>query len=392
VQSLKSSEPKILVEGGTAARYVPTGQIVYMLGGTLFAAPFDLERLEVTGAAIPAIEGVLRSTLGSFAHFQFSNNGTLVYIPGPISPIGNQQVIGSLDRNGDVKGLGLMPGNYGFPRVSPNGKRVAFGIDDGKEASIWVYDLSGASSMRKLTLTGANRYPVWSADGEHIAFQSDAEGDKGIFWQRADGTGATERLTKPEKDVEHIPDAWSPDGRTFSFTALRGNDAAVYIFSIQYKKATVFAEAPKSFITNSVFSPNGKWLAYQSYDAKSSEIFVRPFPATGKPYQITKAGGHHPLWSPDGKEVFFVPGPGQFSKLSITTEPSFSFGNPVPVPNGGFLEGGPETPRTYDITPDGKQLIGVITAGQNKTGAPAQQQINVVMSWFSELQQRVAAK
>jgi Tol biopolymer transport system component len=394
VQSLKSSAPELLVEGGSAARYVPTGQIVYMQGGTLFAVPFDLQRLEVTGGPMPAIEGVLRSTLKNiYAHFQFSNNGTLVYIPGPVAATGNQRAIGLLDRNGDVKGLGLMPGNYDCPRISPNGKRVAFGIDNGKEASIWVYDLSGASSMRKLTLTGANRFPIWSADGEHITFQSDREGDKGIFWQRADGTGTADRLTKPDRDIEHIPDAWSPDGQKLSFTAVKGDDAAVWIFSRQDKKATVFAEAPGVFIANSVFSPNGKWLAYQSSEVKSSEIFVQPFPATGTKYQITKAGGgHHPLWSPDGKEVFFIPGPAQFSKLSIRTEPSFSFGNPVSVLNGGFIEEGPVSTRPYDITPDGKQLIGVITAGQNKTGSPAQPQIHVVLNWFEELKQRVAAK
>jgi serine/threonine-protein kinase len=393
VQSLKSSEPKVLVEGGSAGRYVPTGQLVYMLGGTLFAVPFDLQRLEVTGGPMPAIEGVLRSTLSFYAHFQFSNNGTLVYLPGPVTAIENQRTIGLLDRNGEVKGLGLMPGNYGFPRISPNGKRVAFEIDDGKEASIWIYDLSGASSMRKLTFTGANRFPIWSADGEHIAFQSDREGDKGIFWQRADGTGTADRLTKPDKDVEHIPDAWSPDGQKLSFTAVKGDDAAVWIFSRQDKKSTVFAEAPGAFIANSVFSPNGKWLAYQSSETKSSEIFVQPFPATGTKYQITKAAGsHHPLWSPDGKEVFFIPGPTQLSKLSITTEPSFSFGDPVSVPNGGFVEEGPVSTRPYDITPDGKRLIGVIFGGQNSTGTPAQPQIHVVLNWFEELKQRVAAK
>src|SRR5262249_20968400 len=163
-------------------------------------------------------------------------------------------------------------------------------------------------------------------------------------------------------------------------TAVKGSDAGVWIFSLQDKKATVFAEAPGSFIANAVFSSNGKWLAYQATDTKSSEIFVQPFPATGTKYQITKEGGsHHPLWSPDGKELFFIPGPGQLLKLSITTEPTFSFGNPVSVSSGGWDEGGPVAPRDYDITPDGKQLIGVIPFGQNKTGAPSRQEIHVVM-------------
>ena len=261
-------------------------------------------------------------------------------------------------------------------------------IIDGKEASIWVYDLSGTSSMRKLTLTGANRFPIWSADGEHIAFQSDREGDKGIFWQRADGTGTAERLTMPEKDVEHIPDSWSPDGRKFSFSAVKGNTEAVWIFSFPDKKATVFAEAPGAFITNSVFSPDGKWLAYQSYESQRSEIFVQPFPPTGAKYQVSTEGGTTPLWSPARSQLYYWATLSQhLVAVDVQTEPTFSVGKKVVLAIDAIPVAAPFGETNYDLTPDGKQFV-VVTRAVSPSGdadrSPAQQ-MEFVLNWFDEL-------
>jgi serine/threonine-protein kinase len=392
-QDLKSGERKIVVQGGNAARYVPTGHIVYVLGGVLFAVPFDVRHLEVLGGATPIVEGVQRGNFGS-ANFAVSNSGSLAYIPGPASTAAGAgaQNIGLIERTGEVKPLVLVPGSYVYPRISPDGKRVAFGTDDGKESIIWVYDVAGGSSMRRLTFNGRNRYPIWTADSQRVAFQSDRDGDRAIFWQRTDGTGTAERLTKPEKDIEHIPDSSSPDGKEFSFTAIAKGSGAVWIFSLQERKATVFAEAQASFIGRSAFSPDGKWLAYQSSETGSERIFVQPFPATGTKYQISKDSGHHPLWSPDGKELFYIPGPGQFLKMSITTRPEFTFGNPIPAPNGSFIEGGPAVPRSYDITPDGKRFLGVVPIAAEQNGSPIQRQIQVVLHWFEELKQRVPVR
>src|SRR5262249_55499568 len=161
--------------------------------GTLFAVPFDLRRLAVTGGQVPVVEGVRRTTSATgTAQFSFSNNGSLIYVPGPASTAATQQDLTLTDRKGGVEVLKLPPVTYAAPRISPDGKSVAFGIEDGKEAAVWIYELSGARSMRRLTVGGANRYPVWTPDGKRIAFQSDREGDFGIFWQLADGSGMAE--------------------------------------------------------------------------------------------------------------------------------------------------------------------------------------------------------
>ena len=208
VQSLKSSERKTLVSGGSDGRYLPTGHLVYALGGVLFAVPFDLPRLAVTGGPVPIVEGVKRSSGSSgTAHFSVSITGSLVFVPGPASTSSARSDLALVDRNGAVQPLKLPPGAYEYPRLSPDGKRIAVGSDDGKDAIVWIYDVAGASSARQITLGGRNRVPVWSANGERVAFQSDRDGDLGLFWQRADGTTSAERLTKPDKDTAHVPES-----------------------------------------------------------------------------------------------------------------------------------------------------------------------------------------
>jgi serine/threonine-protein kinase len=223
VQSLRTGERKTLVDGGSDGHYIQTGHLLYALGGVVFALRFDTKKLEVLGAPVPVIEGVRRSlggTQSGVAQLSLSDNGTLVYIPGPVSSTTAQLTLGFIDQSGASEILKIAPGPYREPRVSPDGKQVAFTSDDGKEASIWVYDLSGTTSMRRLTLGGNNRYAVWSPDGRRIAFLSDREGTSGIYAQRADGTGGAERLTKPEAGTAQIPESWSPDGKWLLFSAV----------------------------------------------------------------------------------------------------------------------------------------------------------------------------
>jgi Tol biopolymer transport system component len=401
VQSLKSSERKTLVSGGSDARYLETGHLVYALGGVLFAVPFDLGRLAVTGGPVPVVEGVKRSqgTTGT-AHFSVSSTGSLVFVPGPASTSSALSGLALVDRNGAVQPLKLPPGAYEYPRLSPDGKRIAFGTDDGKDATVWIYDVAGARSARRLTLGGHNRVPLWSADGERVAFQSDRDGDLGLFWQPADGTTAAERLTKPDKDTAHVPESWSPDGKTLLFSIGTGStyssSYAVAALSLTDRRVTPVGGIQSAFPPAATFSPDGRWVAYSVSGPSSppgGSLFVQPFPTTGATYPISKGSGFHPTWSPDGKELFYFVGGGgaQFVAVSVTTRPTFTFGNPVPVPRPAAA-GRSGFERDYDITLDGKRFLGVVAAGQTASGAPATPQIQVVLNWFEELKARVPTK
>ena len=397
VQPLKpGSARKLLIDGGADARYVSTGHIVYAFGGTLFAVPFDLGRLQVTGGQVPVVEGVRRSTATSgAAHFSFSNAGSLIYVPGPVSISGGAQItLAMFGRQGELERLKLPLKAYAFPRVSPDGKRVAVSTDDPKDSNVWIYDLAGSTAPRQLTLGGANRYPVWSANGERVAFQSDREGDLGIFWQKADGTGTAERLTpKPEQGIAHIPDSWSPDGKMLAYTAIKGSEAAVWIYSFQDKKVSVFAEKAGALIGRAAFSPDGKWLAYQSTETGTPQIFVQPFPSTGAKYPVARGG--QPFWSPDGREILYNPAAQQIAFVGIATRPSFSFGEPTIMPLAGLRSRNPATdPRVWDVMPDGKKIIGTAEASADpvSSGTTAGPQIQVVLNWFEDLKQRVPVK
>ena len=393
VYSLKSGERKILVEGGSDARYLPTNHLVYARGGVLFAVPFDPRRIEVIGGPVPIVEGVRRST-GNFtgaAQVSVSDTGAAIYIPGPVTASAGLLDLGLIDRNGAVEPLKLAPASYDAVRLSPDGKQIAFGTDDGKEAIVWVYDLSGPNSMRRLSFGGRNRFPIWSADGQRVAFQSDRDGDLAIFWQRADGTGTAERLTKPEQKTSHIPESWSPKGDTLLFRVTKDSGLSLWTFSPADKKTTPFGGVQSSGPTDAVFSPDGRWVAYASVDTGRSTVYVQPFPATGAKYQISRDGGRHPLWSRDGKELrYVIPGGGQYAVATVSTQPAFTFSNPAPAPRP-FQDSLNDTIRTFDITPDGK-FLGGIAAGQTQSGAAAAPQIQVVLNWFEELKQRVPVK
>jgi Tol biopolymer transport system component len=229
-----------------------------------------------------------------------------------------------------------------------------------------------------------------------VAFQSDREGDPGIFWQRADGAGTAERLTKADEGASHIPESWAPDGEHFLYNAGKGGATSLWVFSLKDRKAARFdaVESPASTLTGAVFSPDSRWVAYASQEGRaSSAVYVQPFPPTGAKYQISKNAdaGHHPMWSPDGAELSFSPGPNRLDAVRVTTHPSFTFGEAIPVLRP-FQGAAPTYERPYDISRDGQHFIGLIDAAQMQSAAPVTPPIQVVVNWFEELKARVPTK
>ena len=388
VQSLATGERTTVIEGGSDARYVPTGHLVYALGGNLLAAAFDVQRLEVIGNPVPIIEGVRRATTGSAANFFVSESGSLAYVRGPAKSGSGQLDLALINRTGRVQPLKLPPGAYTTPRVSRDGARITFGAEDGKESTVWTYDLSGTSTMRRLTFGGNNRFPIWSSDGTRVAFQSDRDGDLAIFWQPADGGGMAERLTRPDRGTSHEPESWSPDGEVFLFSVTKDSDISLWMFSMRERKATPFGEVHSLTRTNAVFSPDGRWVAYTSTQQGRAKVFVHPFPPIGAGQQLATEAASQPLWTPDGKELIYNPRPGLIAITRVSTTPTVGFSTPVELTRP-FQTGPPAMRRAFDITPGG-QFVGLITAGQTESGTrEMNSQIQVVLNWLEELKQRV---
>jgi hypothetical protein len=162
----------------------------------------------------------------------------------------------------------------------------------------------------------------------------------------------------------------------------------VWTYSLQDKKAAPLIEVPSSSQINPSFSPDGRWIAYASNETGNVEIYVQPFPSTGAKFQITRDGAGHPLWSPDGKELFYERA-GRLFSVAIRTQPAFAFGSPVTLPITGFIQDAGTTPRLYDITKDGKQFVMLFRPGQTTRIPTSTLQIQVVLNWFEDLKQRI---
>ncbi len=348
VQSLTSPEQKTLIEGGSDGRYVSTGHLVYALSGRLFAVAFDLQRLELAGDPVPIVEGIRRSAGSTSgigvvatrpgageAEFSISETGTLAYVAGPPVAAGSALMdIVLADRTPAIESLKIPAGLYATPRASPDGKRIAFASDDGSEATIWTYNLTGTSAMQRLTVGGRNRFPIWTSDSQRVAFQSDRDGDLAIFWQRADGAGTPERLTKPAPREAHVPESWFPTGGTLLFSISKGSDISLATLSLPDRVVTPFGDVHSSTPPGAVFSPDGRWVAYTSTEQGRTTIYAQPFPATGAKYPLVPNGSdvpHHVRWSPNGKELIYNPRPTGNEAVEVTTHPSFAFGKPAPA-------------------------------------------------------------
>jgi eukaryotic-like serine/threonine-protein kinase len=396
VQPAGSADRKTIVTGGADGRYVRSGHIVYALAGVLFAQKFDAGRLEVQGEPVPVVEGVRSLNQAGAAQFAVSGTGSLLYLPGTTGPQQAVSELALLDRSGAVERLKLPQRRYGSPRFSPNGRQLAVGINDGRDANIWVYDLSGNSQIRQLTEGGRNRFPIWTPDGVRIAFQSDREGTPSIFWQQADGSGAAERLTKAEPGQAHIPNAWSPNAEVLLFSVRAGTaNFSLWSFTLHDKKAAAFAAVQSLTEPSAMFSPDGRSVAYNEWNRENGTVgtvYVRPFPATSVKFRV--GGGVNPFWGSDGKRLYFVAAPGAsaFSVVNVTTEPSFSVSAPGSVPRPQLAGGGPNIPRAYDIAPDGQHFVIMVPAETSTTPENVAPQLHMVLNWTEELKQRVPSR
>jgi serine/threonine-protein kinase len=393
VQSLRSGERKVLLEGGADVRYVSTGHLIYALGPTLLSIRFDVSKLAVSGGPVPVLENISPPPVNDAgnANFSVANNGTLVYAL-PIQTILGQTRLTLVDRRGSRRVLPLPAGQYADPRISPDGKQLAVALQTGNDASIWLYDISGATSMRRLTFEGNSSIPLWTRDGRRLIFRSNrGEGDA-LFWQNADGNGVAEPLTTMEKNIAVAPNSVSPDGKTLAFFKdVNGGD--VWLVSLTGDKAAKsLISAPVTHEDHSNFSPDGKWIAYRSTNGTLMDVFVQPFPPTGTKYQVTTSGtAQAPLWSPDGKQIFYVEFSdvaGQVMSVDVHVEKGLSFGPPTKIVDGISPGLNFWYVRPYDVSPDGKAFL-VMTSASNQTDRVPPPEFRIVVNWLEELKQRV---
>jgi len=392
VHSLTDDTRKVLHRGGYHGRYLASGHLVFIHEGTLFAAPFDLDRLELTGEPVPALESVSADPGIGGAQFAFSRDGTLVCQPG-----GGGTPIQWMDREGKLRPLRAAPSLYNSIRFSPDGRRLALEILEGKNRDVWVYEW-GWDTLSRLTFDpGEDLGPVWTPDGWRIAFSS-ARADQAtqnLYWQRADGTGEAERLTESENP--QYPTSWHPSGKFLAFHEINPQTSAdILILPLTGDEAsgwkpgkpTVFLNSPFSEFY-AAFSPDGRWLAYGSNESGRLEVYVRPFPGPGGKWQVSTAGGLWTTWSRSRRELFYLAEGGRIMVAAYAVEgDSFRVEKPrvwspglVPLRFGN---------GTYDLHPDGERLA-VLKAAEEQAEVK-QDKVVFIQNFFDELRRLAPPK
>jgi len=395
VQIVGSDERRNLIQGGTNPHFAASGHLVYAQAGNLMAVVFDPQRLTATGAAIPVEQGILQSIGNGYAQYSISATGTMVYVPGSVQA--RERKLAWVSRNGTEQPLSAPARDYEFPRISPDGRRVAVSIVD-QETQVWLYDLT-RNTLTRLTFEGNfNNTPAWTPDGKRITFESSRAGPTNIFWQLADGSGGLERLTNNE--YLNAPTSWSPDGQVLAFHEINpttqrdiwvlrmgdpspGSGQALSAGSAQVRQPQPFLRTPFNE-ADPRFSPDGRWLAYESDQSGRQEIYVQPFPGPGGKWQISTDGGSEPVWNRNGRELFYRSGD-KMMAVDIATQTGFTAGTPRMLFQGPY-EKAPIPVSDYDISPDGQRFLMVKSSEQTQA-APTQ--INVVLNWFEELKQKV---
>jgi serine/threonine-protein kinase len=384
VLDLRTGTSRIVIRGGSHAHYVPTGHLVYGVSGTLRAVAFDLKRLEVRGTPVPVLEGVV-TTFGGATDVALAANGSLVYVPGGAGGGGRQTVV-SVDRQGRPSPLpGLPLDAYRTVRVSPDGTRLALGTQD----DVWVYDFSRATLSRLTTHPAHDMGPLWTPDGQRIVFTSTRAGYPELFWRQADGTGSDERLLTRAKDLlDLVATGWSADGRQLLFSEVPPSIQCA-IGQITVARPSDVKLLVKSEANNcgAAVSPDGRWMAYNSDVSGRVEIYIERYPELGNRQLISTGGGGLPLWSRDGRELFFstLDGRTMFA-VPVQSGTTLVAGRPQVLFEFATLAWGGGT-RSYDIAPDGRFLI--IRSGQQEAGIGTQPQIVVVQNWTEELKRLV---
>jgi Tol biopolymer transport system component len=399
VISLKSGEKKTVARGGFYARFLPsssgagpagTGHLIYLHHSTLFAVPFDLGRLAATGSSTPVLEDVAGSTMAG-GDFAFAQNGTFVYLSGKGTAAGYP--ISWVDNSGQTQQLHAPISLYYTPRFSPDGKRLAFALSNGHGSDIWVKDLDRDTLSRLSFLPDTNRGPVWTPDGKDIVFLSSNRAAPGIYWIHSDGSGEAQRLTSGK--FQETPYSFSPDGKRLAFYQASGDGGSQEIFTALIEgdaahpklgKAELFQGTP-FFKQHPAFSPDGRWLAYESNESGTYQVYVRPFPGPGGRWQISTGGGSFPVWSRDGRELLFETLDYRVMAASYTAKgDSFAAGKPRVWAETRLTNFGESN---YDLAPDGKHLAAMVAGDASSDKPPTH--LTFLLNFFDELRRRAPA-
>ena len=399
VLSLKSGRVKVVQRGGNFGRYLASGHLVYFRQGTMYGVPFDLGHLETRGEPVPLLEDVADSGGSPSTVVSVSTTGTLLYSSAAqrIAPLawldsaGKSQPVFNSSPNSSKE----MPGQVETPRLSPDGNRLAFSA----AGDLFVHDLQRGTASRLTYDSALNRHGVWASDAQHIVYSSDVpsrDGEFGIWWTRSDGSGQPQKLFSERTPLQ--PFSISPDGRILAFVRTgEGLSFEVWMLPLDLADANhpkpgqpePLADESKGQF-DPAFSPDGRWVAYVSTagsGARLGTVSIRPFPSarSAAEWQVSESGGKFPVWSRNGRELFYLSADNRIMVVRYTTSGS-TFVPQKPQPwspaplfrptNNGFWN--------FDVAPDGRRFV-VLAPPEPSKDEPATVHATVLLNFFDEL-------
>ena len=371
---LRTGKRHVVLRGGGRPRFTSTGHLLYASGGTLYAIGFDSDQLQTMGSAVPVIvaDGLL--------DFDVSTDGTLFYQT--VSSATDRRLVW-VDRQGREESLGAPARQYVYPRISPDGNRVALDVNmAGFERDIWIWDRR-RETLELFTKDPAhNPLVAWSPDGRNLAFGSERSGVSNVYLQAADGSGEPLRLVA--SDALHMPISFAPDGQLLVSVAVLGQQRDIHLMRVDGKREIrPVIHGPANELWAEV-SPDGKWIVYDSDESGQFEVYLRSFPEpySGARWQLSTGGGSQPMWSHDGREIFFRDFDGAMLAVPVTPGAAFKPGKAVKLFDGSRYAGaaGRGGGRAYDVTADGSRFLMLLHNEQES--AP---ELVVVTNWFDEL-------
>jgi Tol biopolymer transport system component len=383
VLSLKDRSRKTVARGGAAARYLPSGHLIYSNRNTVFAMPFDLAAREPRGAAIPVLTDVAYDPAAGIPQMDISRDGTVVYRRN-VAREGETASLTWIDAAGTRQALLARPARYAStPRLSPDGRKLATTVRDGASQDVWIYDIE-RDSMTRLTF-GTQTFvsAIWSPDGRYIICGSIGNG---LFWTRADGGGQPQQLIAT-KSIS-FPHSMSADGKRLVYYEAAGSPQ-IWTVSIDQSNG-LKAGTPERYMETrasdsaAAISPDGRWLAYESNESGRPEVYVRPFPVPssggGGKWQVSNNGGRFPMWPRKGGEIFYRSADQVMAVAYTANGDAFSTGRPRVRATAPGAAGG------FDLAPDGRLLLMLPTL---ERGTRTEHTLMFVQNFYDELRRRV---
>ena len=357
--------------------YSRTGHLLYDEADQLRAVPFDLDSLTADGSSVAVVEDLYASATGRTAYFAVGDNGTLLYVPGGTA--GQERSLVWVDRWGNREPVIADLGGYAMPRISPDGSRVAVMLSPGSAGDIYEIDIV-RGARRRVTTAEHEMFPVLSPDGEEIVFASTRSGPANIWRKRLDGTDEEELVH--ESEISKWPRSWSPNGDLAYYEVHPETMRDIWVLNLGGLEAQPFIDTDFNERAP-MFSPDGGWIAFVSNESGRDEVYVRSYPDGNRQYTISTDGGSEPMWSKDGREIYYRTGD-RMMAVRVTLE-NGDVDTPVQLFTGHYASDAVGN-QYYDVGPDGRFLM--ITA-EDEEPPPY---FNIVLHWFLELEEAFSAE